>query len=569
MHSSSSGSGSGLPSPGYQRIRQHHYQQLFEDPHDERLHEQLMQRLHEPREVLFGSEVAAALSNPSFANVSDLHGTPDANLTDAQRAFRDLLLMHQRPNVTAGGAAAASVSAAHSFTGPYDVTKPYRLPRVYLRDEDIVFATGSFQQRHVMAQATRAWRGDVRAFIATNATQDEVEQLNRAGEAHRERYEHFPDDTTGDLGPHMHGSLLGDTRAAMAPFLAHTSFGQSYKWMLYGDDDTVFYMPAVKRLLSLLDPELPIALSDNLWHRSRHPNPFAPRCLPCHVAVDTDPQPTPAVRQAAPWPGSGGRLPSLAEAVDGYARFLAGIRTPRNATTTSTITTTDKLSPQQRKAVQAAMRSRTYMDFTRSQAKFTHLSRDTPIPGFRYVPRPACPFCTAEAACRPPAPPETGVKCYGGSAHGGAGMIFSVGLLRRTPAEEMKRCYLKTILASGGDGLLSSCLWQRGYAFTDPGPLVQHLYDGYYVTFASEAGKWVLHDPADLLLRGRCDGRCKWLLRNAVSHHSRGRQFDTYQQAAAYTYAVTASHTAANKWLRWAEERKADQAAVAAELARQ
>lgn len=182
MHSSSSGSGSGLPSPGYQRIRQHHYQQLFEDPHDERLHEQLMQRLHEPREVLFGSEVAAALSNPSFANVSDLHGTPDANLTDAQRAFRDLLLMHQRPNVTAGGAAAASVSAAHSFTGPYDVTKPYRLPRVYLRDEDIVFATGSFQQRHVMAQATRAWRGDVRAFIATNATQDEVEQLNRAGE---------------------------------------------------------------------------------------------------------------------------------------------------------------------------------------------------------------------------------------------------------------------------------------------------------------------------------------------------------------------------------------------------
>ncbi len=51
----------------------------------------------------------------------------------------------------------------------------------------------------------------------------------------------------------------------------------------------------------------------------------------------------------------------------------------------------------------------------------------------------------------------------------------------------------------------------------------------------------MLHDPADLLLRGRCDGRCKWLLRNAVSHHSRGRQFDDYQQAAAYTYAVTAS----------------------------
>lgn len=63
-----------------------------------------------------------------------------------------------------------------------------------------------------------------------------------------------------------------------------------------------------------------------------------------------------------------------------YARFLAGIRTPRNATTTSTITTTDKLSPQQRKAVQAAMRSRTYMDFTRSQVGNLRLLTGVPPP---------------------------------------------------------------------------------------------------------------------------------------------------------------------------------------------
>lgn len=178
MHSSS---GNSLPSPNHRRMRQHRYHQLFEDPHDGRLHEQLMQRLQEPREVLLGSDAAAALSNPSFANASALHTTPDANLTDAQRAFRDLLLLHQRPDATAA-AAAASGSAAHGSSVPYDMTKPYRLPRVFLRDEDFVFATGSLQQRHLLAQATRAWRGGMRAFIATNATQEEVQELNRANE---------------------------------------------------------------------------------------------------------------------------------------------------------------------------------------------------------------------------------------------------------------------------------------------------------------------------------------------------------------------------------------------------
>lgn len=37
---------------------------------------------------------------------------------------------------------------------------------------------------------------------------------------------------------------LGDTRAAVTPFLAHKHFGDhGYKWMLYGHADTLFYMP--------------------------------------------------------------------------------------------------------------------------------------------------------------------------------------------------------------------------------------------------------------------------------------------------------------------------------------
>lgn len=61
-----------------------------------------------------------------------------------------------------------------------------------------------------------------RCFMLLTSPPDDL----HPSQAHRERYEHFPDDTTGDLGPHMHGSLLGDTRAAMAPFLAHTWVGR-------------------------------------------------------------------------------------------------------------------------------------------------------------------------------------------------------------------------------------------------------------------------------------------------------------------------------------------------------
>lgn len=28
----------------------------------------------------------------------------------------------------------------------------------------------------------------------------------------------------------------------MTPFMAHKQFGDTYKWMLYGDDDTLFFM---------------------------------------------------------------------------------------------------------------------------------------------------------------------------------------------------------------------------------------------------------------------------------------------------------------------------------------
>jgi hypothetical protein len=217
--------------------------------------------------------------------------------------------------------------------------------------------------------------------------------------------------------------------------------------------------------------------------------------------------------------------------------------------------------------VQKLMTKNTFGDFNKSLHAIAPLPPDASVPGVRYIPRPACPFCTAEAACTPMPPPiinVTGAGCFASGGHGGAGMIFSVGLLRRLHPDRMKRCYMKILKAPGGDGMLSSCLWEAGYSFTDPGASTLARYDGNYLLFSSEAGKWALHDPTAVLLRGKCDARCKWLLRNAATHHGRGRHFQNFEQSAAYLYANMASYTASHKWLAFMAGRDDDLAELAA-----
>lgn len=124
-----------------------------------------------------------------------------------------------------------------------------------LSDEDLVFVTGTDGQRLPLAQASRSWRrggqyahlgagagagstshsrraassgqaGDagpitVRAFIAyDNASA--IERLNAEhGAASREVYEFFPSEGAPELHGVWHGSKDGDTRMALAPWLAH------------------------------------------------------------------------------------------------------------------------------------------------------------------------------------------------------------------------------------------------------------------------------------------------------------------------------------------------------------
>lgn len=52
----------------------------------------------------------------------------------------------------------------------------------------------------------------------------------------------------------------------MAPFIANvTADDYDYKWILYGDDDTVFNVDNVLRLVSGLNASQPYLLTDCLW----------------------------------------------------------------------------------------------------------------------------------------------------------------------------------------------------------------------------------------------------------------------------------------------------------------
>ena len=67
---------------------------------------------------------------------------------------------------------------------------------------------------------------------------------------------------------HMHACTnnqhlaAGDSRAALAPVLAHKALAPgSFKWMLFGDDDTIFFVDSVLEFLQDFDPNLPYFIS--------------------------------------------------------------------------------------------------------------------------------------------------------------------------------------------------------------------------------------------------------------------------------------------------------------------
>lgn len=75
--------------------------------------------------------------------------------------------------------------------------------------------------------------------------------MKAEGAENNETWVYYPDDTPA------RSFYRGDSRAALAPFLAHKELGDTYKWMLYGDDDTQFFLDGALRLAKDFDPDLP------------------------------------------------------------------------------------------------------------------------------------------------------------------------------------------------------------------------------------------------------------------------------------------------------------------------
>ncbi len=53
----------------------------------------------------------------------------------------------------------------------------------------------------------------------------------------------------------------GDFRAAVAPFLTYELIGSTFDWLLYGDDDTIFFAHGTAQLLADFDAGMPYIIT--------------------------------------------------------------------------------------------------------------------------------------------------------------------------------------------------------------------------------------------------------------------------------------------------------------------
>ena len=70
---------------------------------------------------------------------------------------------------------------------------------------------------------------------------------------------------------------------AMIPLLVHDYYPGSFKWLLQGDDTTVFFKATVKKLLQQHDHTTPYLItSDCKWNKTRPPSEIPSCSRPCH-----------------------------------------------------------------------------------------------------------------------------------------------------------------------------------------------------------------------------------------------------------------------------------------------
>ena len=127
----------------------------------------------------------------------------------------------------------------------------------------------------------------IRTVISTNS--QPTADVQAEGALNNETWVYYPDDTPA------RSFYKGDSRAALAPFLAHKELGDTYKWMLYGDDDTQFFLDGALRLAKDFDPDLPWFITGAPFLLCLQPTTARPQSL--HVLAPSPPSCLPAVAQ--------------------------------------------------------------------------------------------------------------------------------------------------------------------------------------------------------------------------------------------------------------------------------
>ena len=95
-----------------------------------------------------------------------------------------------------------------------------------------------------------------RQGVPTYIFSNNISTITQAeAEEHEEQWFSYPDN---DL---RFTWKAGDFRAALAPFLTYDLIGPSFNWLLYGDDDTVFFAHGTAQLLSHFDASLPYIIT--------------------------------------------------------------------------------------------------------------------------------------------------------------------------------------------------------------------------------------------------------------------------------------------------------------------
>ncbi|EIE25857.1 hypothetical protein COCSUDRAFT_46409 [Coccomyxa subellipsoidea C-169] len=152
-----------------------------------------------------------------------------------------------------------------------------------LRAEDFVVAIATHKAREPILAAGRPSRQGAQTFYATNHEGPRANDSVTFGE----NWGYYPD------AEPLRSFFAGDPRAAIVPFLAYKDLNDTFKWLFYGDDDTVFFLEGAMNVVKDLDPNMPYFLTDNMWFSremgkgSYHPHQGAPQCTPCGYSKDT------------------------------------------------------------------------------------------------------------------------------------------------------------------------------------------------------------------------------------------------------------------------------------------